>query len=99
MHTGVAGTPTQTVLVMYNKKSSKPIAIVNGQSKVFSDKLIDSMLALGPAIVHGGYLLKAEKINCPPGTLCGTLVQVSNQAGSEANADATSSTQTAQAGT
>jgi hypothetical protein len=88
MHSGVQGTPTQTVMVVYNKYQHAPIATVNGQTKIFSDKLVDALLALGPAIVHGQYAIRAAEINCPPGTLCGTLIDISNQAGASAGADA-----------
>ncbi|MFT5849296.1 MAG: hypothetical protein ACI9H6_000097 [Patiriisocius sp.] len=92
MHSGVQGTPTQTVMVVYNKFQRAPIATINGQTKIFSDKLVDAFLALGPAIVHGEYAIQAAEINCPQGTLCGTLVQVSNQSGSNANAGASAGT-------
>lgn len=89
MSTGVYGTPTQTVLAMYNKYSHTPIALVEGQSKRFSAELVAAFLALGPSILHGEYKILAEEAGCPPGTICGTLIQVSNTAGANADAGAT----------
>lgn len=88
MHSGVYNTPTQTVMVLYNKYSRKPIAVVEGQSKELSAQLVDAFLALGPSMVMGEYLIKAEKLSCPAGTLCGTLVQVNNSAGASAGSSA-----------
>lgn len=88
MHSGVAGSPVQTVMIVYNKFSKKPQAIVSGNSLTLSDQLFQAILNLGPAIVTGNYILKAAKIECPAGTLCGTLVQVTNQAGANAAAGA-----------
>jgi len=93
MHTGVPNTPIQTVMVVYNKYSKSPIAVVNGQTKPLGEKLFDDMLSLvgnvGAAGITGKYILKASQAECPPTALCGTLVQVNNSAG--ANADSTSS--------
>ena len=92
MQSGVYGSPTQTVLVIYNNWNPLPIATVTGQSKRLDAQLVDALLNLGPAIVTGQYRIKAEEVGCPPGTLCGTLVQVSNQAGAEVDVSATSGT-------
>jgi len=89
MSTGVYNTPTQTVLLVYNKWTPTPVATVSGQSLRLSAQLVQALLNLGPAIVQGEYILQAERLNCPRGTLCGTLVQVSNQSGSLSNAAST----------
>lgn len=93
MHTGVSNTPIQTVMVLYNKYQRTPIATVSGQTKPLGEKLADDMLRLvssvGPAAIAGNYILRAAKAECPSGSLCGTLVQVSNQAGANAGSTAT----------
>lgn len=90
MSTGVAGSPVQTVMLVYNQYSKEPRAIVSGNSLRLSDQLFQAVLNLGPSIVAGEYHLAAERINCPAGTLCGTLVQVQNTAGATADADSES---------
>lgn len=93
MHTGVPNTPIQTLMVLYNKTQRTPIATISGQTKPLGEKLAEDLLHLvsrvGAAAITGQYILKAAKAECPPEALCGTLVQVSNQAG--ANADSSSS--------
>jgi hypothetical protein len=94
MHTGVPNTPVQTVMVVYNQFSHEPVAIVSGQTKPLAEKLVDDLVNLvasvGPAAVTGKYILRAAEAECPPETLCGTLVQVSSSAGANANADSSS---------
>ncbi|MBY0538459.1 hypothetical protein K2P47_03630 [Patescibacteria group bacterium] len=92
MSTGVSGTPVQTVMIVYNKYSKVPLAIVQGNTLRLSDRLLDAVLNLGPNIVTGKYILKAAQAECPVGTLCGTLVQVQNTAGAEAGSTATAGT-------
>lgn len=92
MHSGILNTPRQTVMIVYNKWSRKPIAIVEGQTKPIGEKLFDDILTLintaGASAITGNYLLQAAKVDCPPGTLCGTLVQVQNTAGASAESAA-----------
>jgi hypothetical protein len=88
MHSGVMGTPVQTVMLVYSRWNSQPVAIVSGQSLQLGDRLLDALLDLGPSIVTGEYLIRADDSDCPPGSLCGTLVQVNSSAGANANADA-----------
>ncbi len=88
MSTGLLGTPVQTVMVVYNKFSKQPLAVVQGNTLRLEDRLLDAILALGPSAITGNYILQAAKVECPKGTLCGTLVQVSNQAGANAGANA-----------
>lgn len=94
MHTGVPNTPIQTVMVLYNKYQKTPIATVSGQTKPLGEKLADDFLHLastaGVAAIAGRYILKAAEADCPTQALCGTLVQVSNQAGANADSTATS---------
>lgn len=92
MSTGVAGTPVQTAMVIYNKYQRTPIAIVQGSTFRLEDRLLDAILALEPSVVQGQYMLEAERINCPPGTICGMLVQVSNRAGAQAGANSATNT-------
>ena len=98
MHTGVPNTPIQTVMVVYNKYSKTPIAIVNGQTKPLGEKLFDDMLGLigsvGAASITGNYILKASEAECPATSLCGTLVQIENSAGANAGSTATASQNT-----
>lgn len=99
MHTGVANTPQQTVMLIYRQDSKTPIAIVEGQTKAMSEELMAQVInifggvATGAtaAAISGGYMLQAAQVNCPPGTLCGTLVQIQNTAGATAGAEAESS--------
>jgi len=91
MHSGVYNTPVQTVMLVYNKWSASPVAVVEGQSLTLSAQLATELLALGPSIVNGEYRIMAEEKACPAGTICGTLVQVSNVAGAEAGANSQSS--------
>jgi len=80
-------------MVVYNKYSKTPIAIVNGQTKPLGEKLFDDLLGLvgsvGAASITGNYILKASESECPATTLCGTLVQVENSAGANAGSTAT----------
>ena len=98
MHTGVPNTPRQTVMVVYNKYSKTPIAIVNGQTKPLGEKLFDDLLGLvgsvGAASITGNYILRASEAECPATALCGTLVQVSNEAGANAGSTATANQST-----
>lgn len=91
MHSGVPNTPQQTVMIVYNKFSKVPIATVDGQTKPLGEKLFDDLVSIlaasTPAAIGGNYALLAAEANCPPGTLCGTLVQVQNTAGAQADAD------------
>lgn len=99
MHTGVANTPQQTIMLVYNEHNKSPIAIVEGQTKTMSEELTAQFLSIfggiatgaTTAAIGGGYVLAAAEANCPPGTLCGTLVQVQNTAGASADAAADSS--------
>ena len=91
MSTGVPGTPVQTAMLVYNKYSKKPQVIVSGNTLLLGDRLLDAVLALGPSIVAGEYHIKTAEVDCPAGTLCGTLVQVQNSAGASAEAGAESS--------
>ena len=96
MHTGVANTPQQTVMLVYRQDSKTPIAIVEGQTKTMSEELMTQVIGIfggmatgaTAATISGGYVLQAAQANCPPGTLCGTLIQIQNTAGANAGADA-----------
>lgn len=91
MHTGVPNTPQQTLMVVYNKFSKAPIATIEGQTAVLSEKLWDDLISIvstsGSAVIGGHYALQVAKANCPPGTVCGTIVQVQNSAGAQAGAE------------
>ncbi len=91
MHSGVASTPQQTVMIIYNKWSKSPIAVVNGQTKTMGEELMGSIIqavtSFGAAGITGNFMLKAAEASCPPTALCGTLVQVHNQAGANAGAE------------
>ena len=98
MRTGVPNTPQQTVLVLYNRYQTTPIAVVDGQTKVINEKLWDDIVkittSLGTAAVAGGFAIEAAKagVDCPHVTqLCGTLVQVATQAGANANSTSSAS--------
>jgi len=99
MHTGVPNTPIQTVMVVYHKYDKKPIAIVNGQTKTMDEKLFDDLLEIakhfGAAAITGGFMIEAAKsgVDCPVAEICGTLVQVANQAGANADSTANSTQQ------
>jgi starvation-inducible outer membrane lipoprotein len=92
MHTGVPGTPQQTVMLVYNKSGATPVAVIEGQTKTIDEKLWDDLIQLvstaGPAVITGHYILRAAEANCPTGALCGTLVQVQNVAGASAGSEA-----------
>lgn len=95
MHTGVANTPQQTVMIVYNRVDPRPIAVINGQTKILGEKLFDDLVKVigtaGSAFIGGNYMLQAAEAKCPAGTLCGTLVQVQNTAGANAGSTASSS--------
>lgn len=95
MHTGVPSTPQQTVMIVYSKFSKTPIITVSGQTKTMSedlwDKVFNAVTTFGAAGINGSFVLKAAEAGCPPGTICGTLVQVQNSAGAQAAADSSTS--------
>lgn len=95
MHTGMSNTPQQTVMIIYNQASRTPIAIVEGQTKTMSEELmgqvINAVTSFGTAGITGNFLLQAAQADCPPGSLCGTLVQVQNSAGASADSSADAS--------
>jgi hypothetical protein len=97
MHTGLPNTPQQTIMVVYNKYQTTPIAMVNGQTKTFEEQLgadiLQAATSLGTAAIAGGFAVQAarENVDCPHATICGTLVQVANQAGATAGAAAEAS--------
>lgn len=78
-------------MVVYNAITKNAVAVIEGQTKPLSEKLVDDLVAIlagsAPAAIAGMYALKVSETNCPPGTLCGTYVNVQNQAGAQADAE------------
>lgn len=97
MHSGVPGAPVETITIVYNKWSKTPVTVISAHSKILSEELtaqvLNAVASFGVAGITGNFMLAAARAECPPGTLCGTLVQVQNTAGAQAAADS-SATQT-----